>query len=57
MAALVSDEVLGWATDYPHPDAIFPGAARSIRDRADIPEESKHKILGENVARFYDLDV
>jgi predicted TIM-barrel fold metal-dependent hydrolase len=57
MAALVGDHVIGWATDYPHPDAIFPGAARAIRDRTDIPEESKRKILGENAAKFYGLDV
>lgn len=57
MAELVSPEVLVWATDYPHPDALFPGAARAIRNRTDLAEPAKTKILGENAARLYGLAI
>ncbi len=53
---LLGDDVVTWATDYPHPDGMFPGAARAVRERTDIPEESKIKILGENAVRLYGLN-
>ena len=55
MAELVGDDVIVWATDYPHPDGLFPGAARAIAGRTDVPEESLQKILGENAAREFGL--
>ena len=47
---------LGWAdnlcfaSDYPHYDAVFPGAVRAVRDRRLDPVLER-KLLGENVLR------
>lgn len=49
---------LGWAdnlcfaSDYPHYDAVFPGAVRAVRERRLDPALER-KILGENALRFY----
>lgn len=52
--ALGEDLVL-FASDYPHWDATFPGAPKGILDRTDISEATKRKILGENAARILRL--
>jgi predicted TIM-barrel fold metal-dependent hydrolase len=54
---LLGDERVMFASDYPHGDCIFPGAVDALRDRADIPDESKRKILGDNAARCLGLPV
>ncbi len=51
----LGDDTLVFATDYPHSDSIFPGVVAALRDRTDLSEESKAKILGENAARLYGL--
>jgi predicted TIM-barrel fold metal-dependent hydrolase len=51
----MGDDTLVFASDYPHPDGIFPGAVREIQERGDIPDASKDKILGENAVRLYRL--
>jgi uncharacterized protein len=49
---------LGWAdnimfaSDYPHHDAMFPGAVKYIRDRG-LPAELERKVLGDNALAFY----
>jgi predicted TIM-barrel fold metal-dependent hydrolase len=49
---------LGWAdnlcfaSDYPHYDAVFPGAVRAVRERG-LDRSIERKILGENALRFY----
>jgi predicted TIM-barrel fold metal-dependent hydrolase len=56
--ALRSTLELGWAgnvmfaSDYPHFDAVFPGAVKAIRERG-LPEELERNILGQNALRFY----
>lgn len=52
--ALGEDKVI-FASDYPHWDAVFPGAVKEIRERAGLSESAKRKILGENAARLYGL--
>ncbi len=37
-----------FASDYPHWDAKFPGATKSILDRTDLDNTTKRKIMGEN---------
>jgi predicted TIM-barrel fold metal-dependent hydrolase len=45
-----------WASDYPHIDASF-GVAREMKaSLAGLPAESRAKVLGGNVRRFYGLD-
>ena len=51
-------ENLLWASDYPHPDSIWPNSVRTIgetmghMDPADV-----RKLVGENAARLYGLDL
>ncbi len=45
-----------YASDYPHWDSDFPNSSRSLRERADISDEARRKILGANATRFYALD-
>jgi predicted TIM-barrel fold metal-dependent hydrolase len=53
---LVGDECVVWASDYPHPDAPFPGAVKiSLETLACLPESSVRRVLGENARRLYAL--
>jgi predicted TIM-barrel fold metal-dependent hydrolase len=55
-------EVLGadrvvWASDYPHFDGTFPGAAAQIRaSLSKLPESAQRKVLAENIAGLYNLE-
>ena len=51
----LGDETIVFASDYPHSDSTFPGVVAELSDRADLTEETKAKILGENAARLYSL--
>ncbi|HLK11276.1 MAG TPA: amidohydrolase family protein [Candidatus Binatia bacterium] len=54
--AAVGDDCVVWASDYPHPDAVFPGAvAKSLAAMADVPEASRRKVFGTNAARLYGI--
>ncbi len=60
IAAIVAqggDENIVWASDYPHPDAHFPGAVTQTLERMrDVPPASRQKVLATNAARFYALE-
>jgi predicted TIM-barrel fold metal-dependent hydrolase len=45
-----------WASDYPHPDAKFPGVVDELLEAAEKldPDEQK-KIVGENAALLYGI--
>src|SRR5262249_25939247 len=49
-----ADRVL-FASDYPHWDGIWPNAARTVRERADVSDAVKQQILVENAARLFGL--
>ncbi|MBI1814714.1 MAG: amidohydrolase [Deltaproteobacteria bacterium] len=52
----VSDECVVWASDYPHPDAHFPGAVtKTLASMANIAPASRDKILATNAARVYGI--
>lgn len=51
----VGPDALIFSSDYPHTDGSFPNSVRSLRERGDLPEDVKKKILGENAARFFAL--
>ena len=53
--SLIGDSQLVFATDYPHPDGIFPGVVRAFTDRDDVPEASKATILRDNALRCFGL--
>jgi predicted TIM-barrel fold metal-dependent hydrolase len=44
-----------FASDYPHWDGDWPESTVHLRTRADISEEARAKIAGENARRFYAL--
>jgi len=52
---LLGDDIIMWASDYPHPDAIFPGAVTALSERDDLTDASKDKLLRGNAARCFGL--
>lgn len=54
---LVGDDNIVFASDYPHFDAMFPGAVAGIAEREEMPEATKMKILGLNAAKLIHLPV
>jgi len=55
---LVGDECLVWASDYPHPDACFPGGvARTLELLGELPEASRGRVLAGNAARVYGIEL
>jgi uncharacterized protein len=55
VAAAVGADTILFSSDYPHTDGSFPNSVRMIRERQDLSDEVKRKILGENAGRFYGL--
>ena len=54
--ALGVDEYLMWASDYPHYDCVFPGAVKELKEHcAGLPEQARHRIMGDNAASCYGL--
>ena len=51
VADLLGDEVLMYASDYPHGESHFPQSAAIVRGW-DIPEERKRKLLWDNACGF-----
>lgn len=57
MANYIGEDHVCWASDYPHWDAIFPGAVEELRkNMGGLSERAQEKILGENASRFLNLD-
>ena len=53
----IGEDYVCWASDYPHWDAIFPGAVEELRKHlSGLGESAQRKILGENARRFLALD-
>jgi predicted TIM-barrel fold metal-dependent hydrolase len=46
-----ADNVM-FASDYPHHDAVYPGAVKSVKERG-LGEELERKVLGDNALAFY----
>ena len=58
--AILSREIIGprnimWGSDYPHFDSEYPGTVHELKDRSDISEKQKQKILSENAKEFLRL--
>lgn len=49
----IGEDKILFASDYPHWDGMFPRVVSTIRERKDVSEQAKEKILGENAKRFY----
>jgi predicted TIM-barrel fold metal-dependent hydrolase len=45
-----------WASDYPHPDAVFPGVTRELSEAiAELSVQDQRLIAGANAAALYGL--
>jgi uncharacterized protein len=51
---LLGEDQMMASADIPHGEAR-ERSMDTLRDRSDLSERTKKKILGENAARFYDL--
>jgi uncharacterized protein len=52
----IGEDYVCWASDYPHWDAIFPGAVEELRRHmTGLSESAQRKILGDNARRFLNL--
>jgi predicted TIM-barrel fold metal-dependent hydrolase len=50
---VAGEDCILWASDYPHSDAIYPGALRALTERDDLSEASKRKLTRDNARRLY----
>lgn len=59
VAGQVGSDHLMWASDFPHPDAVFPGALETFVERAGRSGASRADladVLWETPARFYRVE-
>jgi predicted TIM-barrel fold metal-dependent hydrolase len=56
-AQWIGEGQLLYASDYPHWDSDWPHTVKTVRERTDLGDELKRKVLGENALRFYGLGV
>jgi predicted TIM-barrel fold metal-dependent hydrolase len=55
---LVGEESVVWASDYPHPDAHFPGAVdKSLESMSGLSSRVREKVFAANAARFYGIEL
>ena len=52
---LVGENQIVYASDFPHWDHSFPGSIDEIRERGDLTDTQKRKILADNTRRLYGL--
>lgn len=56
LAPFIGEDRIVWGSDYPHHDAIFPGAvAALLRTLSPLPEDTQMRVLGTNAAALYRL--
>ncbi|HEY7067765.1 MAG TPA: amidohydrolase family protein [Chloroflexota bacterium] len=54
----LGDDHLMWSSDYPHQNSTWPNSRAIIeRDLADLPAEQRQKLVRDNVARLYGMQV
>ncbi len=47
-----------WASDFPHTDSTWPNSLKVIeQDFEDVPADVKRKIVFENAAKLYNIDL
>lgn len=52
----IGEDYVCWASDWPHWDAIFPGAVEELRKHmSGLSAVAQQKILGDNARRFLNL--
>jgi predicted TIM-barrel fold metal-dependent hydrolase len=55
VADAVGEDTIIFSSDYPHADGLFPDSVKTIREREDLSDGLKRKILGENAASFFNI--
>lgn len=53
----IGDDNICFSTDYPHPDHPFDGVVDGLKNMQGLSDASKRKILGENAARLFGIDI
>ena len=53
----VGPDGLVFGTDYSHPDCISPRSVQNILDFPELSYESKKRVLSDNPARLWDINV
>jgi predicted TIM-barrel fold metal-dependent hydrolase len=55
---LVGPDRIVWASDFPHPDAKYPGTTKLLAEAlGELPPADQALIAGGNAATFYGLDL
>ena len=55
VAELLGDGVLLFSSDYPHWDSPFPNSVRIVRERTDLSDHLKQRVLCDNPAACYGI--
>ena len=53
---ILGDDVIVYASDFPHWDAEFPGNIQHLLAREDLTESQRAKVAGLNAKRLYGLE-
>jgi uncharacterized protein len=51
------DHTLLYSSDYPHWDGDWPRTVNVVQNRTDLSDETKRKMMHDNAARFYKLQM
>jgi predicted TIM-barrel fold metal-dependent hydrolase len=49
------EDTLLYSSDYPHWDGDWPHTVAAVQDREDVSDQTKRKMMHDNVLRFYNL--
>lgn len=52
----IGQDIIIFGSSYPDADSPFPNAISGLRQRKDVSEQAKKKILGENARRLFSLN-
>jgi predicted TIM-barrel fold metal-dependent hydrolase len=54
---LIGEDNIMWASDYPHPDSLWPDSHRVVDENlAGFSPAVRRKIVCDNAARLYGLN-
>ena len=52
-AGVRGEDCIIWASDYPHSDAVYPDALRTLTEREDLTPLQKRKLTSDNARRLF----
>ncbi len=55
MLSRIGEDVLLYASDFPHWDSSYPHSVKKVLGRRDISDRQKQKVLAENARHLYNL--